>query len=252
MVLIAGLLTLAFRNNINSYIGLRMGYTYLSEESWRKGNTVAGIGMLLLSLVLAVMILFKVRRDVFTVTLLIGAFVVIWASTYVAKRTYELEDLRREAPEKPEQERQISEFNVRPYLTIQLAVLAIYLILTAFFWEMIPDTVAIHFDLSGQPDGFADKATGILIIPLLMWGFLFAITYFVKSPLLTSRGLFILPNMSKRFAKFMTVVNIALTPVYTIVLLYNVALIPSIYVNYAAFLVLAGIFFESYRLLSAR
>lgn len=229
-----------------------MGNTYLSEEAWKKGNTMAEIGMLLLSLVLAAMILFNVRRDIFTITLLIGTFAVIWAGTYVAKRNYEIEDLSQEAPEKPERERQIPEFNVRPYLTIHLAVLVIYFILTAFLWERIPDTVAIHFNLNGQPDGFADKVTGILAIPLLVWGFFFTMTYFAKSPLFTSRGFFILPNRSKRFAEFMTVLNMTTTPVYTIALLYNVVLIPGIYVSYAAFPVLAGMLFEICRLLSAK
>jgi uncharacterized membrane protein len=33
------------------------------------------------------------------------------------------------------------------------------------YWNSFPDTIAIHFDAEGKPNGFAEKATGLLLIP---------------------------------------------------------------------------------------
>jgi uncharacterized membrane protein len=48
VMICVGALTYAFRNTPNPYIGVRMGYTYLSKEAWRKANTFAGVYCILM------------------------------------------------------------------------------------------------------------------------------------------------------------------------------------------------------------
>ena len=38
-------------------------------------------------------------------------------------------------------------------------------------WENLPDTIAIHFDISGNPDNFASKEFAVFGITLIMLGF---------------------------------------------------------------------------------
>lgn len=41
-LLAAGLLTFAFRNRRNYFIGFRIGYTYMSDRAWRKPTPLRG------------------------------------------------------------------------------------------------------------------------------------------------------------------------------------------------------------------
>jgi uncharacterized membrane protein len=42
--------------------------------------------------------------------------------------------------------------------------------ITVYGWLNLPDQIAIHFNAAGAADGFADKTSGLLIIPLLFAG----------------------------------------------------------------------------------
>ena len=41
-------------------------------------------------------------------------------------------------------------------------------VLGVFLWEKLPDSLAIHFNINNQPDGFANKAFAVFGLPLLM------------------------------------------------------------------------------------
>lgn len=41
---------------------------------------------------------------------------------------------------------------------------------TVYGWLNLPDQIAIHFNAAGEADGFADKTTGLLMIPVLSTG----------------------------------------------------------------------------------
>lgn len=53
--------------------------------------------------------------------------------------------------------------------------------LTAFNYYRSPDTVPIHFNLSGQPDGYGSKAT-LLFLPLIPTAIYFGLTQLNKYP----------------------------------------------------------------------
>ena len=36
-------------------------------------------------------------------------------------------------------------------------------------WDKLPDTIAIHFDINGNPDGFASKAFAVFFFPFMMF-----------------------------------------------------------------------------------
>ena len=64
-LLFAGIITLAFRNRRQYFIGFRVGYTYMSDKAWRKANTFAGLYMVFFSLFLLALTLLTSRPIVF-------------------------------------------------------------------------------------------------------------------------------------------------------------------------------------------
>ncbi len=50
--------------------------------------------------------------------------------------------------------------------TLALTGLALFIILIAGYWSKLPDTIPIHFNLSGEADGWGSKAT-ILVLPVI-------------------------------------------------------------------------------------
>ncbi|WP_297490509.1 DUF1648 domain-containing protein [Thermococcus sp.] len=248
VLLLSGLLTLAFRNRRNSLVGFRIGYTYQSDFAWRKANTFAGLFITGLSLFLLFLAFIGVAPNSFVLIMLAGVLVLIPLGTAVAKRAYELEELSTEAPEKPQKP---IEIDVRPYLILQLLVLLAYLLLAATLWERLPGKVAVHFGPSGKPNGFASKTVGILLFPLLIQPILIAMTYLLREP-----GFAPLLRFSrlgwKRAAELFTLLSVGVTLLETAVLLYNAAFIPSSWVNYSVWAFLGLILVAIYRILRVK
>lgn len=178
-LLAAGLLTFAFRNRRNYFIGFRIGYTYMSDRAWRETNTFAGLFMMVFSVLLLGLALAGLGILTFILTMLAGVVFLTVAGFRVAKKAYEEEELSIEAPEKPSEK---IEVNVRPYLVIQLLGLVAYIILAAILWDKLPERVAIHFNASGEPDNFASKTLGTLLFPLVVYPLFLVMTYFLREP----------------------------------------------------------------------
>jgi uncharacterized membrane protein len=62
-----------------------------------------------------------------------------------------------------------------------IILLVIIWTLTAFSYYQSPDTVPIHFNLSGQPDGYGSKMT-LLFLPIIPTAIYFGLTQLNKYP----------------------------------------------------------------------
>jgi uncharacterized membrane protein len=62
--------------------------------------------------------------------------------------------------------------NVRPMLIYSAVVVVMMLALSAWAWNQIPAdaSVPIHWGIDGQPDGFAPKPIGLLLLPAITLG----------------------------------------------------------------------------------
>jgi len=248
ILLLSGLVTLAFRNRRNSFIGFRIGYTYQSDLAWEKANTFAGLFIIGLSLLLLLLAFIGVAPNAFVLIMLAGVLILIPLGTAVARRAYELEELSKEAPEKPQK---LVEIDVRPYLTLQLIALLAYLLLTAILWERLPERVAIHFGPSGKPNGFASKTVGILLFPLLIQPVLITMTYLLREPGFAPLLKFSRPGW-RRAAELFTLLSFGVAFLDTAVLLYNAAFISSSGVNYSVGAFLGLILVGIYRVLRVK
>ncbi|WP_456366227.1 DUF1648 domain-containing protein [Thermococcus sp.] len=248
ILLLSGLLTLAFRNRRNSFVGFRIGYTYQSDLAWKKTNTFAGLFIIGLSLLLLPLAFIGVAPNAFVLIMLAGVLILIPLGTAVARKAYELEELSTEAPEKPQK---LVEINVRPYLILQILALLTYLLLAAVLWERLPGRVAIHFGPSGKPNGFASKTVGIILFPIAIQPVLIAMTYLLREP-----GFAPLLRFSrlgwKRSAELFTLLSVGVALLETAVLFYNAAFISSSWVNCSVWAFLGLILVGIYRVLMVK
>ena len=223
VMILIGVIVYAFRNTPNPYIGVRMGYTYLSKEAWRKANTFAGIYCIIAgSILLAVTLIFNPCRVVFLALLLISATILAVQSYRIAKETYEKEDMR--TPLKKEA-KPIERIIIKPYLIVQIIPIVFYLTLILLLWGNIPDTVAIHFDASGKPDNYADKFTGAILIPLFTMAIIPALTLLtLREPMLLRFPVY--GTRQNVLFTLLTGVQIFIVIVETLTLLYNIGSVP--------------------------
>ncbi len=249
-LLTAGLLTLAFRNRQNSFIGVRIGYTYMSEEAWRKANTAGGLFFVGFSVFLIIIALMGASIGAFLIAIIVGVLAGAGVSVAIAKRTYELEELSEEAPEKPPGGR--IKVNIRTYLLVQLAFLSLYLLFVVFNWNSLPEPMAVHFDASGNPNGFMSRAWGAVGVPVMVWAMFFGLTLLGRDPGFFARMRGFSPTGWRAWAEFNTLMSLGLIVVSSMMILYNLKAIPREWVSYSAWMFLALGFFGIYRLATAK
>ncbi len=211
MVLV-GVITYALRNTPNPYVGVRMGYTYLSKEAWRKANTFAGIYCVAVGFaLLALSVIFQPPNLVFLSILLTSVAILAVLSYRIAKETYEMEDLK--APIKSA--KPLEKIDVKPYLLVQLISVILYLILVSTLWDEIPSKFAVHFNVSGKPDCYADKVVGAVILPLLTMSIVPAVTVLSSKEPFSTKG-------RKPSFEFLVGLQLFIVMAMVFVLLYNV------------------------------
>ena len=64
-------------------------------------------------------------------------------------------------------------FSQKQAISISKLIVLIAVLMSAWAWPSLPEDarIAIHFDLQGTADGFADKTFGLLLMPAIMLGF---------------------------------------------------------------------------------
>jgi uncharacterized membrane protein len=226
-----GVIVYALRNTPNPYAGVRIGYTYLSKEAWRKANTFAGIYCIIVGLILlAVTLIFNPSRELFLALLLVLTIILTIKSYRIAKETYEREDMRTPLKNST---KPIEETIVKPYLIAQIIPIIFYIILIILFWENIPDAVAIHFDVSGKPDNYVDKFTGAVLIPLFVMAIIPVLTLLtIREPMLLRSPIHGIKQ--RNLFTLLTSVQTFIVLIETLVLLYNIGLVPGKWITWLA------------------
>ncbi|RLF85846.1 hypothetical protein DRN34_04065 [Thermococci archaeon] len=231
MLIILGVLTYLFRNTPNPYIGVRLGYTYLSKEAWREANTFAAVYCIVAGLVLGAVTYFLHPPKDVILLLLLGIVVILAVTTYQkAKEAYERSDIKTplEGASQP-----LTTVNAKPYLIAQLIAIGIYFLIAALLWNRLPETIAVHYSLNGHPDGFASKVMGVVVYPLIGFVIMPLFTVLVsKVPMLIRFPVF--GRGQKLTLAFLTIMHFSLVAVITTSLLYNVGVIGGEWTKWAA------------------
>ncbi|MBC7511784.1 MAG: SdpI family protein [Ferruginibacter sp.] len=96
-------------------------------------------------------------------------------------------------------------------------VLGIPFIAAFIFWDKLPDRMAIHFNFSGDADGFGNKLPGILMLPvinLLVW----LLLKFLPKFMMTQQQFDL---FSKRYNIIRLLVHSFITALYLVILMYT-------------------------------
>ena len=176
---LAGFLTYIYRDKPNHAIGIRIGYTFQSREAWRRTNEFAGKAFMALGVLLGVLS-FVGNIALLTVVMLAGAAIIIKRSFTIAREIVEVKDISTPAEGEPTP---IEVVDVRPYLIVQLVLLASYLLLLAVSWDRMPEVIAVHFNSYGQADRFEPKSVGAFLIPVGASLFVLGLTYLGRDPM---------------------------------------------------------------------
>ena len=212
-------------------IGFRIGYTYLSERARRRANRVSGIGTSLTGVALVILSPFLPMPWLIAI-ILIGLGGTLVLAYLTAKREYELEEISKEAPEKPW--RRIEPPRVGKYLIFQL-------MFTGVSFTLI---------LTGE----VPRDQGILLVASLQL-FLLALTVLFSQPLVFQLAPKFRGKMALGFAKAMTVVSgmislllavSALKPDVSPLLVVLMLLVSLGAVFYAVFVALTSAYEEGY------
>jgi uncharacterized membrane protein len=212
LMIFLGLATLAVRNKPNPFVGIRFGYTYLSEVAWRKANTFAGLYCLILGFCLLVINL-SIDFEISPTIYLVSIIPMVYLSYRIAKETYEKEDLATPI----EEAKPMDILGLKRVLILEIVPILFYLIAVAILWNRIPETVAIHFDVGGKADTYASKPIGVILIPLVVMFTILALTILVRREPLLLR----FPTAPT----FLIILQVFLAIVFFTVLLYNADLI---------------------------
>ena len=249
LMFISGLLTYLFRDKPNMAIGFRIGYTFASKEAWKRVNAFSGKAFMVFGILLFILSL-KINNILIFFIVMIAGILLITAHGYkMAREIVEKESIREPAVGEP---KPIEGINVRPYLTIQIGALAISFLFLIFSWDKLPDIVAIHFNIAGEPDNFAQKTLGVFLFPLAASLLPIALTYMAKDPMILRTA----PKMSKKglkiFAEMMTIIAIMLAWANAYLILYNAYNFHSNALLSATLLIGVGLLLiETFRLLLA-
>lgn len=215
-IFLAGLLTYLFRDRPNSAIGFRIGYTFASDEAWRKTNEFAGKAFMGLGIIMGLMSIIW-NAVLVTLAMLIGVSLITWKGYGIARETVELEDISEPAEGIV---RPLDKVDVKPYLLFQLALIASYLILLALSWEKMPDTIATHFNINGIPDRFEPKSLGAFLLPLMVSAFVIGLTYLGHDPVALR-----IPGGNTKVARItlelLTIIQLLLWGAFVYSILYN-------------------------------
>src|SRR5690242_6969948 len=104
------------------------------------------------------------------------------------------------------------------WLTVcQWLIAAAMFVAAALVWPNVPDSVPVHFGLSGEPNRYAGKVEGLLLLPLIA----LAVVLLLK----------VLPRIDprrSRFAEFVTAYNLAVLAIQVFLALLYAAILATI------------------------
>lgn len=226
-----GVLTYLFRNTPNPYIGVRLGYTYLSKEAWREANTFAGVYSIVIGVIIgAITYLLNPPREILLLLFLI-AIGILAVTTYLkAKEAYERAEFRVPLEESP---KPLTTANVKPYLMVQLIAVGIYFLIVALLWNKLPEEIAVYYSSNGIPDNFAPKVMGAFVYPLAGFIIMPLFTILIsKVPMLMRFPVF--GKEQVLTLAFLTIMHLSIVVIVSMSLLYNVGMVSEGWIRGAA------------------
>ncbi len=168
IITIAGvlLIVIGYRLKPSLFLGFRIGYAYISRYTWRKLNIYSGISFIVLGSILYLLIFSGLTPPILLIVLPLVLVAILIGLTEYGARLAEKELIRMESIEKVEYEKLRSiEAGFIPIAIASISI-PIFIYFLIMYYPLLPEKIAIHFDIKGKPDLYADKSSGLLYISL--------------------------------------------------------------------------------------
>ena len=186
LFIIAGIITIIIgaKGKIIPFMGLRIGYAYVSKRLWRKYNVLTGILSIIYALILLV-----IGHWVNNILLIIASplpyLAVLIAIIFMAEREAEKESMK--TPSRGEEIEFRKGFRTAiPCLIVSIISYISAISYAVMMYPELPARVASHFGPGGQPNGYMTKGSLItvtIIAILLIAGVTFFLVYLgLKKP----------------------------------------------------------------------
>ncbi len=150
---------LAGRLPMNPFIGVRVGYTFMSRRVWVRVNREGGVALAVLGVLTAVTDYFLLRPDYALYLYISGSLALVIALVVRAKKLAEYE--ATVSPPEVRAPKVISEVKPptpnKPRLALLMALTVATLAVGFAAYPHLPDPVATHFNAEGVPDDFVSK-----------------------------------------------------------------------------------------------
>ncbi len=182
-------LFIAPRIGPNPYFGLKIGYTFSSREVWEKSNRFVGALTLIHAISLTPFSFLSFSYFIYYLFAFIvpTLFISIAGVVYAAHKLEELNVIEKESavPIKP-----FEAGFLWKHLGLILFFILLFIMLATY--NSLPETIAVHFDLNGKPNGWASKGDFFLlytIFALIYLSFVYLIIYLGKRyPIIVHSG----------------------------------------------------------------
>jgi len=150
----------------NPYFGFKIGYTFSNPLVWKKSNRFAGLLMIVHAVPLLFLSLIDIPLLIYLALFLIPLILIVIISVVYASRKLE-EYGKGEGKVEPIKPLEASFV----WKHLGLILFLVLLLLMLITYNSLPDTIAVHFDASGHPNGWTDKND------FMLWYSLFALGY---------------------------------------------------------------------------
>ncbi|EDY36806.1 conserved hypothetical protein [Aciduliprofundum boonei T469] len=173
--LISALLVLFLAPKIgpNPYFGFRIGYSFSSRKVWNKTNIFAGILMAIHALFLFPIIILN-NIVYYIIALIVPLLIISIVGIIYASHKLEEERVEVKGPVKPI--KPLETTFVWKYLGIILFLILLLMMLISY--PSLPSRLAVHFDASGNPNGWSSK-NDFYTTYIILAGVYLALLYFI-------------------------------------------------------------------------
>ncbi len=170
VLICAGIISYIYapRKGMNPSFGLRIGYSYISKNAWIKTNVFAAKIFSIEGILLMILSIFLDNTVqnilLFVVVLDISILIALYVSIRYSEKIAEIESLSKPVPEKNVIKPIEIDFPRKTHIFMMILLVMLFNSILIYSYPILPNIVAFHFSIKGNPDLYLEKNVAILYI----------------------------------------------------------------------------------------
>jgi len=198
----------------NLFIGFRIGYTMIDERVWKKTHELGAVIFLISSIIYYIITIFF--RDTLAMIAIFVSMMLLSTIILLYKSIEYAEKITGFAPTLVKEIKPLEPLKAEHADLVSYVLLIIFLIAFTYSALTLPETIAVRFDLSGNPVAWQDKTSfliSMLTLTLTITIVIKAVTHIgMKHPIVFYSGL-IARKWGKRALFLLTVYSLQVSEI---------------------------------------